>query len=383
MQSRGGRKSVPALYYGTWTKTLVEHETLCIYCSDLADSLEHPLPAAFGEFTGAPQLRDRICRECNNVHLGVLDEQLVRCGPEGFLRQYHRVWGRPGHDSVNSFYRGSAGGHRLEMKGWDSQLGIEVLLECKDGHCTQARQLIFIEDSGLTHHLPIREDASPEQLLAEFRRLRVKEPFDTRFLYSPEEADWVEQLIKKTWPAAFSVEGKPPALSYQGVAIRSSLTDRYFRAIAKIGFHYFLTQFSDYTGHEPMFSTVRRFIREGGGGVRRANEFIGMRERPILGELLDAGARPDGWWAHVVCTELKANECLAHVQMFLSKDYPAPIYTIKLAGGSPVTRSQGAGHMYTYYSDGRRGKYSGEAVSLETRTVPGAAPPLKPVVAEE
>ena len=148
LPQRRARRSVRALRYGTRIKTLVEHKTPCIYCSDLADSLEHPLPAAFGEFTGAPQLRDRICSKCNNVHLGVLDEQLVRCGPEGFLRQYYRVRGRPDHDSVNSFYRGSAGGHRLEMKGWDSQLGIEVLLECKDGECTQARQLIFIEDSG-------------------------------------------------------------------------------------------------------------------------------------------------------------------------------------------------------------------------------------------
>src|SRR5580658_2337094 len=93
-------------------------ETTCLYCSQPALSLEHILPAAFGEFAGAPLLRNRICKDCNN-RLGLLDEQMSRCGPEAFIRRYYNVGGRSGHDQVNTFYRGSADGQRMEMKVFD------------------------------------------------------------------------------------------------------------------------------------------------------------------------------------------------------------------------------------------------------------------------
>ena len=82
----------------------------CLYCSSPANSLEHVLPAAFGEFVGAPNLDNRVCEDCNNKRLGVLDEQLARCGPEGFFRRWYGIEGRAHHDKVNPFYRGSAGG---------------------------------------------------------------------------------------------------------------------------------------------------------------------------------------------------------------------------------------------------------------------------------
>jgi hypothetical protein len=51
----------------------------CLYCSSPANSIEHVLPAAFGEFAAAPVLENRVCDICNNRRLGVLDEQLARC----------------------------------------------------------------------------------------------------------------------------------------------------------------------------------------------------------------------------------------------------------------------------------------------------------------
>lgn len=109
----------------------------CIYCPEPAGSREHPLPAAFGEFANAPYLQNRICRTCNNTRLGLLDEQLTRCGPEAFLRRHYGVQGRATHGEVNPFYPGSAGGHRLEMKARDANLSIEVLLECENGNYRQ------------------------------------------------------------------------------------------------------------------------------------------------------------------------------------------------------------------------------------------------------
>ena len=89
----------------------------CLYCENLANSVEHPLPASFGEFEAAPVLRDRICALCNNTRLGLLDEQFARCGPEAVMRRFHGIEGRDGHAKVNPHYRGSAGGRRLRTTG--------------------------------------------------------------------------------------------------------------------------------------------------------------------------------------------------------------------------------------------------------------------------
>lgn len=353
----------------------------CIYCPEPAHSKEHPLPAAFGEFEDAPYLKDRICRQCNNTRLGILDEQLARCGPEALLRRHYSVHGRSTHDEVNSFYRRSAGGDRLEMKARDTKLGIDVLLECENGLYRQARQLIFVEKSGQTHHLPIPEGTSPEQLRAAYEQLKAQKPFDVHFLYGPEDKAWVEPLIKGTWPAAtFGGESDLTGASYQGAIATVGLTDRYFRAVAKIGFHYFLTQFTEYRGHESMFSDIRQFIIEDGQAVDRANEYVGKRQHPLLGEMLTPGARPDGWQAHLLCAETKPGECLAHVQMFVSEDWPAPTYTIRLAQDSALVDCKAAGHAYVYHQDRPRGQYSGEALKLETTRSDLPAPPLMPVV---
>ena len=352
----------------------------CIYCGEPADTKEHPLPAAFGEFEGAPYLQDRICRPCNNARLGILDEQLARCGPEGFFRRHYGVRGRANHDKVNPFYRGSAGGHRLDMKARDSKLGIDVLLECENGVYRQARQLIFVEESGRVHHLPIREDLTHEQMRAAFEQLGVDKPFDVHFFCNPEEKASVEDLIKEMLPSAGFGEGGMSNAKYDGAVVTVELTDRYFRAVAKIGFHYFLTQFPEYTGHESIFSDIRQFILEDGQPVDRANEYVGKREHPLLGEMLTPGARPDGWQAHVLCAEIRPGECLAHVQTFVSEDWPAPAYTIRLACDSTVVDSRAFGHAYIYFLEGPKGKYTGEALDLTTSRADHPAPPVTPVI---
>ena len=67
------------------------------------------------------------------------------------------------------FYRPSAGGARLEMKAYDAQLGCEILIECDNGVYGQQTQIVFIEPSGRTRHLPIRRSNSPEELRAAWR----------------------------------------------------------------------------------------------------------------------------------------------------------------------------------------------------------------------
>jgi hypothetical protein len=354
----------------------------CLYCPDEADSLEHPLPAAFGEFESADYLEDRVCARCNNARLGLLDEQLSRCGPEAFLRTFFSVTGRENHDAVNPYYRGSAGGRRLEMKAFDPVLKCEVALEYSNGQVRQRRELVFVESSsGKTHRLPIPDDLrDPEKLRAMYARLGVTQPAECRVVYDPQEDTWFEPLLKAAWPALSFGEGTLGATTYETPTIDVELTDRYFRGIAKVGFHYFLSQFPDLHGSEPCFEGIRRFIIEEGQPVTQANDFIAVREYPLVGEMM-GGARPDGWMGHVLAADTSPGTYRAHVQLFVSKEWPAPTYTVQLSGNTNDPALRGSGHAYVYFSEGRKGRFSGKAHTLNVERIAIAQSPLKPVIA--
>jgi hypothetical protein len=167
---------------------------------------------------------------------------------------------------------------------------------------------------------------------------------------------------------------------YEGAVGTVVLTNRYFRAVAKIGFHYFLSQFQGFTGHEEMFSDIRQFILDETAGVDRANAFIGKREHALLGEMLTPGVKPNGWRAHVLCAETRPGECLAYVQTFVTEDWPAPIYAVRLAHDAGIVDCVAVGHAYMHIGDGSEGKFSGDALRLETTRSDWAPQPFAPVV---
>jgi len=338
------------------------------------------LPVAFGEFKDAPNLDGYICKKCNEQRLGLLDQQIARCGPEGLLRKFYAVEGRAEHKKVNPFVRGSAGGRRLEFSTFDANIGAEVNLEIRNGKVTQMCEMIFVEtESGKTHHLPLFEEMSAGQLLEAMVRLGVVEPYETRLSYYPHEREWVQKLIKEACPAVTFSEGRPLSNIIERPAVRFELGERYFRAIAKIGFHYFLSQFRNYTGHEEIFSRIRQFIYEDTNKpIQHVNDFMSVRQGSLFQGVSDPNARAEGWRAHFLAADTRDSVCAAYVQLFLTEDYAGQINEIVLARDPAVNGRASFGHKYRYYPDGKRGKFSGEAKLLATiisaRTFPSSKP---------
>jgi hypothetical protein len=349
----------------------------CIYCESAADTVEHPLPAAFGEFEHAPTLDGRLCKRCNNTHLGKLDEHFSRCGPEAFLRKYYGVAGRSKHAPINPFYRGSSGGRRIEMKAFDEQLGFDVLMECDDGEFKQMRQLVVVDQQGEAHHVPIREGTTPEQLRTAYKALGVEQPREIRVLVDDEERDWVEPLITSAGGGTMTWTREEGNATYNGATTSFVMSNRYFRAIAKIGFHYFLTQFAEYRGNESVFEAIRSFILDETSTVECANQYIGKRQLSLLAPMLTPGMRPAGWQAHLLAAEIKNGAMTAHVQMFISEDWPAPAYTVRL--GASLLLDRAVGHLYAYDLNGPHGRYAGEAHALDAMKTNRTAPIL-PVI---
>ena len=138
------------------------------------------------------------------------------------------------------------------------------------------------------------------------------------------------------------------------------MTDRYYRAITKIGFHYFLTQFPEYTGRESIFRDFREFIGKD-GEIERANAFVKRASNQLS---------PKRWREHILAAGTVPGGCCATVQMFVSKEWPAPDYDIQLARDSSLTDFRVAAHSYRYYGedDVPKGAYSGAVHRLETRS---------------
>ena len=355
----------------------------CLYCNSEGDTREHVIPAAFGEFRDAPELPILICAVCNNQRLGLLDEQVARCGPEAFMREFYGVKGRAHHSAVNPFARGSAGGKRLEFSTFDREAGVEVNLEIRDGVVTQMCELILIETTtGKVHHFPLSEAMTADQLRTAVTQRAILKPYEARLSCHPDERVWVERLLQKHSPGmTFSV---PKLMSHviETPEVKFQLGVRYFRGIAKIGLHYFLTQFPKYSGYEQIFSRVRSFIyEERNEPIQRVNEFIHSRHHPLLLPMLDSDVRPDGWRAHVLAAEMRPGSCLAHIQMFLTEDNPGLIYTVNLVQNDlSVTEYAAHAHLYRYFSDGKQGKFSGEASSLPSVRLMRDFPPTTAVV---
>jgi hypothetical protein len=147
--------------------------------------------------------------------------------------------------------------------------------------------------------------------------------------------------------------------------LKFQVTERYHRAFAKLGFHYFLSQFSRFTGHEEMFANIRQFIAEDfGDSEGRVSNFITERTTPLLSTIANGLTPPDGWRAHVIAAEIRPGVCVAHLQMFITCDWKAPIRTIVLAKSDAFTSLEAAGHLFLYHSDDKQDGYAGDAKAL-------------------
>ena len=364
------------------------HMNRCLYCSEEAKSEEHPLPAALGEFVNAPTLKDHICSTCNSNRIGLLDEQYVRCGPEGLLRKKFGIEGREHHEGVNPFYRGSAGGRRIEFLAWDDALQCDVNIELLGGD--QGRQLcelILKEKSGQTppHHIALKPGMTADELLKIVAGLKMKGELESRITYDPATEQWAPELIKRAWPSASMSEGVLGATTFRGGVAKFQVTDRFYRAIAKIGFHYFLTQFPKYTGHEAIFSDIREFIIEDSKGLvpARVNQFIGVRPYPLAMAMSDPRIIPNGWVGHLICAEVREGRCLAHYEPFISPEGRLRPRTIHLGRDDTAGECAIQAHLHRYFEHGRRGRFSGEALIVPSQGLNVSTSYLAPEIVVE
>lgn len=335
----------------------------CIYCAAEDLSREHHLPACLGKFKGYVYLEDHVCTHCNGI-CGRLDEQLCRSGGEAFFRKYLGIEGRKEHEKVNPFYRGGSGGGRLEMVGTDRETGDNMLLELvSEKEARELRCAKLIADDGSIHIIPIKDNMTPEEFRARVDALGIKHFKEGHFFAAPEEIPWVESLL-----ARFTYEGKTEwshrtgPIIYGPSTIKFTVTNRYFRDIAKIGFHYFLTKMPQFRGDEPYFVDIRHFIMNE-STIEECTRFVSYTLNQLAWQL-GAGQRLKSW-GHLVCAETDYFNFRAKVQLFAGPQVRPMVYTVQLGKNpSRIDYTEARGDFFAYYLKEERGDFDGEVSEL-------------------
>jgi hypothetical protein len=147
------------------------------------------------------------------------------------------------------------------------------------------------------------------------------------------------------------------------------VTEHYFRALAKVAFHYYLLHSRrGLTGGEPNFGPIRRFITEGGD-----QEPFFRGAAPIRSPFGHAGSCMvlPSRWCHLLAVDESGPDIYAMVQLCVGPEFAAPAYNIAL-GRSPggiLIPGATAAHGYVYGADSDE-RYAGNVVTL---SLPGQA----------
>ncbi len=339
----------------------------CIYCGeDKEFSPEHYLPECLGRFRGYETLDDRICHDCNNRIGRELEDQFCRAGEVGFLRYGLGIQGKKRREEVNPFERGSSGSSPLKMKGKipgsEEEIYMQLVKGSREGVTVGVDyipQVILTSESGAIHHVLLTNMTEPEQLRAKIEELEIGKLKQVNVVATEPERKLVEKLTSFLPEVQ---EAKLENLPMSGKTLTRTdyeVTDRYFRAIAKIAFHYVLKHFTHFRGDEDIFERIRDFIINGGS----IPDYVTWSQKQVI-EQIKAGYTPVTF-GHVILARANEHLVWCRLQFFLGPDTVPLVYTVALARNKPaVIYDITSGHSFCYYAEGIKDGYAGEMDSL-------------------
>jgi hypothetical protein len=287
---------------------------LCAGGDDL--SAEDYLPRGLGKFKGYERLKGKICRRCNH-DLGELDALLLTSGPEAIFRAIYGIEGRKTHRKRDSFHEMTHGRPPVEVWGRLPGDTSDTRLEVLRGNFGQPRrELIFESHDGTSCvvTVPLKID-TPDKLQEHLKRKSVGRDWRKCVVNCPADDEGFQEMVQRCLGKIEQL-GKPsdrrgyPAIV--PVASLIQLSPEYYRAIAKIAFHFFIwCSFTGITGLENVFDGIKEFIWRGDQAGKYMRSTAGPFDRNEIG---------DAPYAHVLSAGVVGNEAVATVQLFAGSD---------------------------------------------------------------
>jgi hypothetical protein len=326
---------------------------------------DHVIPDALGRFKGQLIFRC-ICRACNKK-LGKCEEQLLRCAPEAFLRRIVQP-------TVRRSKRGKAwvGASGMPSPVFTIDHGDHrELVDASTAEAHNAQpidQLVVVDTEKGEQYIRLVPEMTAAQLRA---RILAVAPTPRGNLYLHCD-DGVRQcyttLLKEVFPNSQLTERDGQDAGVHQVRGRASFTfhNDYWRAIAKIGFHYYLlNNRRGVLGDEPEFAAIRRFIIEGGAHEPFFSDSAAHFRLPF-GELPDGGAILPANWAHVLAIDESGQAAVAMVCLFMGPERLAPIRHFNLGRfNTPATEGiPPCAHAYLHDAEPDQSQYAGHVFTL-------------------
>ena len=321
------------------------------------------MPMCLGKFRNFEQLYGKLCPDCNGK-VGQLDEQFCRSGPEAFFRIVVGVRGRKYHQPVNVFYRGSAGAKPIITETPHPTLGCSMFCEVQEGGETAcpARQIIVRDSEGKCHSILITERIrTPADLLDELKERNLHGYEGVVCYASTDEQEFMETLCTRlNFGVMWDEKASPEVSGRKQFVTTFTVNDRYFRALTKIAFHYFLKQFSQFSGSEQEFAGIREFIMKGGDSDRFVKQISGS----FVGAL-SHGTTTDRW-GHILAVEKTEKDIRVMLHFFVGPRIACNSYYEVYVGRNPerIIYPQSFGHQFVYFDHPDAQGYSGRVDPL-------------------
>lgn len=345
----------------------------CIYCGEAVQTSgegDHVIPAAFGEFMDDIRFM-RICSGCNN-EIGRHEEELIRCGPESVIKAFapmksRRTRGRGIGGSVGA--RGTPppesrvdhGDHTslVERDRTNPQDVFPIdqfVVRCPDGECRSVR---------------LFQGMQPADLRDRVRKLGVEEI--TEAWWHGGDDEWVQKLVQEAYPNLKHEErdATPAGIHQADGVIRVVVSKSYFRAVAKIALHYYLTRNQrGLHGHEQCFDAVRRFIRYGEGDRRDFFDKPGPRLVSPVGMKVAGGQLRPTEWGHLLVAMDAAGALHVQVTLFAGPEVVLEPHRLVLAQLGPIYSPRpGLAHVYKYEEVSGHSRYAGRVYEESLRRI--------------
>jgi hypothetical protein len=337
----------------------------CVYCSQTKEmSDEHYLPECLGRFKNFECLNDRICPDCNNLIGSELEEQFCRGGEIGFMRYALGITGKKHHKKVNPFRRGSGGMPPYNMTAKMLGADQEALFELIPGGTNNAQYIPHIKITSTKdedYYIRIPDDMTDAaELKKRYDALKIEKIKCVSIVVPTSERPRVDKLMSALPP---TTQGEWANLPMEegpvNLVTNYEVDARFFRAVAKIAFHYLLKTFH-YRGNEEMFADIRDFILN---GVGHFTKFVACDKESQILEPLKRGYVPT-LDCHFLTLESIEGKILSRLQFFAGPDTAVPhVYTVTLATPATTVIFQ-TGHSFCYYKDRPQNGFDGEMDEL-------------------
>ncbi|HKW97191.1 MAG TPA: hypothetical protein VJN43_05615 [Bryobacteraceae bacterium] len=320
---------------------------LCIYCKEReADAREHYLPQCLGRFQNFEPLLNKLCQKCN-VDISALEREFCRRSPEAIVRSVNWIKGQTRDSkrtrkSPNVYQPEKIGGRHLYMYGLDPETGRDILWQTdpkKPGAVKEISQFIVFDDQGQqAKHLPIPTTIRTGHELEQLFRLEGVNFSEAKLLVitSSGDEDRVQAMCNELNLKVHLEKRKGGRVPRQ--FFKCQLSPAYFRALAKIGFHYALRYIPTITGHEGVFRALRDFIKD---GIGDHHQFLTEWK---------AAFNPDGPPGHILTTVANPNKpIVVNMQFFAGCEAPLPQWRLVL-GDNPTALyvEQTSAHFFSY-----------------------------------